>query len=382
MLLLLPLLAACNQYDMFRVAGYQQESFTNKADVLFVVDNSGSMVEENEAMADNLDIFIEELAADAGSSTSDGLVDAVDNYIEFAARRTTFIDFHIGVTSTDVQTHYGGLFGANEVIEFGEADVVGDFEAAVDEAAVISGSGNEEGLEAVFMAMCRAQPEILDEDGNRLMPPDVCFEETNQFVEDDISSNDGLLREGGVFIPVIVSDEGDVSRRKEADGDDIPDEYENVYRLFSQRMGWAVIGPTPGSCEGNPPVTVPEWTADRYRYFVEDSNGIWIDVNQGEPGCEVADFGSALQAIGELINRLLEEFPLQEIPDPATILVFVDGKHVDAADVDENGSYGDGWSYNADDNTVRFHGAAIPDFNAEVRIYYLPISGMPRDLPF
>jgi hypothetical protein len=369
---LVPLLVGCNSYDLFRVTGFQQEAFTNDADVLFVVDNSGSMIEENEALGDNFEVFITELAADQGTATSDGLVDAVDNYIEFAARRTTFIDFHIGVTSTDAGATYGGLFGSNPVIEFGEPDVVEAFQDAADEANQIGGSGNEEGLEAVFMAMCRAVAE----------PPAPCFEEVNQFTEEDILSNDQLLRNNSAFIPVIVSDEGDVSRRKDGDGDDFPEEYDQLYRLFGHRMAWAVIGPTPGECQGDPPVLVPDWTADRYRFFVDETDGIWVDIAQVDEGCAMTDFAAALQEIGELVNRLLESFPLQAVPDPDTILVFVDGKEVQRAAGDGQGGFTDGWSYDADDNAVRFHGTAVPDYNAKVRIYYLPISGMPRDLPF
>ena len=70
---LLLLLAGCNHYDLFRVAGYQQEDFTNNADIVFVIDNSGSMAQENAALIDNLDVFIQQLAGSGGSSSSAGL---------------------------------------------------------------------------------------------------------------------------------------------------------------------------------------------------------------------------------------------------------------------------------------------------------------------
>lgn len=370
---LLLLLAGCNQYDLFRVAGYQQESFTNNADILFIVDNSGSMQEENQALIDNLGVFIEELAATTGASSSNGLPDAVDNYIEFSARRTRFINFRIGVSSTDVGEHRGALFGPDPVVAFGEDNVVDNFEAAVSEAAVLGGSGNEEGLEAVFMAMCRAVEN----------PPEPCWDPIDEFTEDDVLTNEGLLREHSAFIPVIVSDEGDVSRRRDSGlsgVDDTPDEYESLYRLFGKRMGWAVIGPEPGVCEGSTPV--PAWTAHRYEYFVEDTDGIWVPISTGEPECGVTDFAAALRQIGELINRLLDTFPLQAVPDPDTILVYVDGKEVDKAEPDGEGGWTSGWSYDPDENAVTFHGSAVPGFDANVGIYYLPVSGEPRDLPF
>jgi len=371
--LLLPLLPACAGADNFRVAGYQQDEFTNNADILFVIDNSSSMGEENQALIDNLGVFIEELSA-SGASGSDGLVDAVDNYIEFSSQGTRFINFNIGVTSTDVAASYGALTGADPLVTFGEDDVVATFQANVEEAATLSGSGNEEGLEAVFMAMCRAVEN----------PPEPCFDEIDQFTEADILSNEGLIRERGALIPVIVSDEGDVSRRRDSQlegaPDDQPDEYEALYALFGKRMGWAVIGPTPGVCEGATPV--PEWTADRYEYMVERTDGIWVDINTGAPDCGVTDFADALEQIGELVNRLLDSFPLQAVPDPDTIRVFVEGRVVERATGDGLGGWTNGWSYDATANAIVFHGSAVPGYGAQVEIYYLPVSGEPRDLPF
>ena len=368
-LLVLTLATGCAP-EMFRVTGFAQERFTNKADVLFVIDNSLSMVEENDALQAEFGVFVEQLAGAQGDATSEGLADAVDNYIDFAARRTTFIDFHLGVTTTDVAATYGGLYGDNPVIEFGEPDPVEDFRASVDDAVGLGGAGNEEGLEAVFMALCRGVAE----------PPEPCFDEQNQFTQEDVGSNGELFREGAAFIPVIVTDEGDVSRRKdEVAGDDVPDEYDALFQLFDQRITWAVIGPQEGVCNGTTPV--PQWAIDRYAYFVDQTDGLWVDISAGEPDCEVTDFSVALQQLGDLINRLSTIFPLQVIPDPATIVVFVDGKLVDQAEPDGE-DFGDGWSYDPGGNAVRFHGDAVPDFNSEVRIYYLPISGNPRDLPF
>ena len=371
---LLLLLTGCKHDDLFRVAGYEQDEFTNNADILFVIDNSGSMVEENQALIDNLGVFIDQLASDTGTSSSDGLVDAVGNYIEFSGRGTRFVNFNIGVTSTDVEAHYGALFGSDPLVTFGDEDVVTAFTEAVSAAATTAGSGNEEGLEAVFMAMCRAVEE----------PPEPCYDEIDQFTEADELSNEGLIRERGALIPIIVSDEGDVSRRRDSQlegaPDDEPDEYDALFSLFGKRMGWAVIGPTPGVCEGATPV--PDWTADRYHWLVDRTDGFWVDINTGAPECDVTDFADALEEIGELINRLLDSFPLQAVPDPDTIRVFVDGRLVDRATGDGAGGWGSGWSYDPDSNSIVFHGNAIPGYGAEVAIYYLPVSGEPRDLPF
>ncbi len=44
--------------------------------------------------------------------------------------------------------------------------------------------------------------------------------------------------------------------------------------------------------------------------------------------------------------------------------------------------FGDGWTYETGENSVYFHGTTVPDYNADVRIYYRPVSDLPRSLPF
>ena len=45
------MLAGCNQYDIFLLSGYEQSTFSNDADIVFVIDNSSSMTDEAEALA-------------------------------------------------------------------------------------------------------------------------------------------------------------------------------------------------------------------------------------------------------------------------------------------------------------------------------------------
>ena len=122
-------LSACTQDSLFRVTGFQQETFSNDADILFVLDNSSSMAQESGELAVNFGTFIETLAGpDGGNASSDGLADAVDNYIEFASRRTGFIDYRIGIVTTD-PADVGAL--RSELVEFGESDVTGRFQRAI-----------------------------------------------------------------------------------------------------------------------------------------------------------------------------------------------------------------------------------------------------------
>jgi len=100
-----------------------------------------------------------------------------------------------------------------------------------------------------------------------------------------------------------------------------------------------------------------------------------------------AKFDELVGAGGLLGQELNDEIGGTFDPKPIdTIEVFVNGDEVPLAveTVNDDGTstFSDGWTYNAADNAVQFHGAAIPDYNAEVWIYYLPLIGMPRELPF
>jgi hypothetical protein len=120
---------------------------------------------------------------------------------------------------------------------------------------------------------------------------------------------------------------------------------------------------------------------------VDDTGGRFYPIaEESGADCVVTDFAAALEELGQLLSSLLEQFVLRGVPDVDTITVFVEGKEVVRASetVDDDGSitYGSGWSFVAETNAVKFHGDAVPDYNAPVRIYYLPLEGMPRELPF
>ncbi len=411
--------AGCNQYELFRVAGYSQTSFNNDADVLFVVDNSSSMQDESQALAVNFDSFIRKLTdPGSGAATKDGLADAVDNYISYAQNREIIVDYQLGITTTDVAGTFGALYGPTPIItDETEGDIASAFNKNLlcsatcfldenllaDDAtyecadppppsgAEISsqyldcvcgagawenqcGAGTEEHLEAVFMAMCRSVED----------PPEDCFE-NNQFDETHVGSNAGMMREGSTLIPILVTDEGDTSRRM-TQGDAEPDEYAKLYDRFEHRMTWAVIGPNTETCNGGGATT---WGVQRLRWMVDDTNGRWFEIAEpdGSGDCQVSDFAAAMEELGTLLNSLLKAFVLQSVPDVETIVVFVDGEPivqaVESADEDSGQvSYTDGWTYLAAENAIEFHGSAVPDYNADVRIYYRPLEGMPRELPF
>ncbi|MEQ1569777.1 MAG: hypothetical protein ABMA64_29345 [Myxococcota bacterium] len=419
-------LTGCNRYDLFRVTGYQQLSFSNRADVLFVIDNSDSMLPQSKSLAENFTTFITGIDATETELSYNGLPDAVGNFVQYVENRSAFLDYQFGITTTDVETDQGELLGPS--VRRGDVDVPNQFisqlaceatcfndsnvlptdpgYACGDPITFLSeefmtcacggsawegncGSAQEEGLEAVYTAMCRAVPN----------PPVECFADILQEVPGDdpneypsllknpadVGTNEGLIRENSQFIPVIVSDEGDSSRR-ETDSDSIPLHYPNLFTQFGTRMTWVLIGNTLESnghvrCPG----TASDWGVTRYHYFTHITDGEVIDI--WDDNCDPRDFDEALSQLSDLLVNLLTSFQLQSVPVPGTVIVLVDGRQVIEAEVTGQDQFGfdefsDGWTYRGSDNSVVFHGAAIPDYNANVEVYYQPVDGMPRELPF
>jgi hypothetical protein len=432
------LLMGCNQYEMFRLAGHTQESFSNRADILFIVDNSDSMTEEASALAVNFEEFALNLVEGDEEAGTDDLSDAVNDYIRFVGERTAFVNYQLAVTTTDVSATYGELYGPNGLVTRGDEDVPGRFvENLLCDATcfpsctqddIDAGTcdklpsgldhecgdpigeevtqsylectcdndwegncatlGQEEGLEAIFMALCRSVPH----------PPEECFDGINNFSDGDVMSNEGLLRDKATFMPIIISDEGDDSRRA-ANGSTDPGDpasalpageasYYDLFDKFHLRMSPVVIGPVYDRDAGqfDCPTGAANWGALRYDNFVRHYGGLYVDVTDPGNACKAADFSIALEQIGDLLKSLADSFPLQSVPDLDTVLVRVGHDFVEQAETnfDDIGVevYGDGWSYRSVDNAIVLHGSAVPDFNTEVEIYYQPIDGVPRELPF
>ena len=439
-------MTGCNHYEVFLGSGQEQASYSNVADVIFVVDNSGSMTDEAEALALNFSTFIDYLTDESeGSNRSEqDLSDAVTNYITYVSDRGRLLDYQLAITTTSIAGSQAGAAGAlvgnPDIIQKRDENVEKvfnksllcqatcwdpndpanpmpsdpDYECITDDPTVPEyasyefldcvcgnsswesgagcGGGDEEGLEAAFLTLCRAVPN----------PPSECFHEIySPLTDSDIESNAGLIRDDSTVIFVIVSDEGDGSRRMESqDGDPTP--YLDLLDKFNVRYRFAVVGP-PYKCttddEGRETCSLScnsggatTWGTERYQQAALSTEGFYNFISEEDAGgeCQPTRFSDHLEDLGDLLNALLTAFPLHSIPDIGTIQAFVDGNQVHPSAVTEvehvDGSttttYEGGWHYDSSLNAVVFHEPDIPDYHQSVRIYYRPLEGMPRTLPF
>lgn len=438
-------LGGCNGYEWFALAGYEQASFQNEADVVFIIDNSPSMMQEASALGTNFDIFIAQLAdPNAGGQVTETLSDAVDNYISYTSNRASVLDYQLGITTTTVAPSEGlstslepGEAGTlvGDVLSRGDSGVYEDFldtllcdtanwdetqlsqdnwdcdqEGTPDEISEDfldcicgdawrdnEGGGNEQPLEAALLVLCRSTPE----------PPEVCYHTfagtsdsdlENVFDESDVLSEPTMIRQDATTVFVVVTDEGDNSTQFLSTGDEDAAFYLSAYEQFPQNVRFAIIGPRfneelneASACamEGDDEVrdSVPFWSVNRLVQTARETGGFYADISEGSDSlgaaCSTADFAIYLEQLGQLLVNLVTAFELASIPDISTIRVFVD--KVEVAQSPESDSGDDpttGWTYEPSQNAVVFWGDSIPDYNQDVEIYYRPLEGKPRSLPF
>ena len=175
------------------------------ADVLFVVDCSGSMTEERERLVEAFADFIENLTEDDG-------------------------DFHIGVTSCDVENpaHSGHLLGTPAVLATDGPDALTDeqliqaFNDRIDDLGATCEGEQEAPLDAAYRAL--SEPLLS-------------------------GSNTGFLRDDAKLMIVFVSDEDDQSM---ATSDFYIDFFRSIKGMHNLHMleVYALAGDLPNGCEG------------------------------------------------------------------------------------------------------------------------------------
>jgi hypothetical protein len=238
------------------------------ADILLVVDDSGSMGDEQEELADSFDALV-----------------------EFIERAETH--YHIGVVTTDVDTGFDGggdvaglLRGDPHFITPDTPDAAAVFQDAI--RVGTQGSGFERGLEAARAAL---DPDRLD------------------------GSNEGFYRDEALLVLLFVSDEDDQSL-------DAVGTYLQHFRNLKGGDEGAVLAHgligldedswEPGPCGAGDPYEGGAVPAYRYFDFIEATGGIAAPVCDG-------GFDRILLEMGQATTRIRDRFPLSLAPVPQSV---------------------------------------------------------------
>lgn len=280
---------------------------TDQVDILFVVDDSRSMQQEQAALSDGFADFLSELE---GSTTN----------------------YQIGLVSTSMDPTDptpGKLVGDPPILTRA-TDTVALFQERV--MLGIEGSDQESGLDAAAEAVWR---------------------------------NPGFVRDGANLVVIFVTDEDDctddgalagmrpyecyVQRTK------LVPVHEMIERISSVKIAGetvrfgGILGPLDFSCDEAYPGT-------RYASAIYETGGTIGRI------CD-PDWTPVLRKLGVVALGILDQFTLSQPADAATIEVFVD----EVAVVEDPE---DGWTYDWQNTRITFHGDGVPERGSEIRVEY------------
>jgi len=316
-------LLACEDVR-FTPSGLQVDVFEQAplpvVDILWVVDNSGTMREERQQLGEKFDQFMSEL-------------------------EKVGADYHIGIVSTDTDdpTHSGRLQGSPKIIGNDTADPKATFIANVDLPE--TSNRNEKGLEAMRLAL---SDELLAGD------------------------NAGFLREQASLYVIVLSDEDDHSLG--------PTRYYARWLEHLKGKGEenrvslsALVGQAPSGCEG-------AQAGARYLEVQQLTGGLFYSICENDYGPVVKALG--IEAAGMRRKFVLSEVPLVDTlrvlvaaagaaacsapEDCSAGLVCAASSHC----AEELDSAGGRWVYEPGDNAVFFPGEYLPPAGSSIEVAY------------
>ncbi|OQW46101.1 MAG: hypothetical protein A4S09_16840 [Proteobacteria bacterium SG_bin7] len=310
---------------------HQNRSSINRVlDVLWVIDNSGSMETSQANLATNLDSFI------------DGFI-----------KRN--LSFKMAFTTSDA---YMSLFSGNWAdSNFRDGGAVNGHSGT---PIITNMTPN---IQDVFLK--NARPGVDGKGDERV------FQSIQQTLINP--NNKNFLRPESFFAVIIISDEDDFSWDGSTDispnysnpGLHPVSRYVNFLDTFTgsvpdnRRYNVSTISIMDTACLNilKPTTNPSQKIGLRYMELA--------DATAGHKGSLCANFAETLNKISGKLLELLTQFPLNRTPDLATIKVFVDAKEVPE-------SATDGWTYNSSQNSIYFHGNAVPAEGQSVVINYNP----------
>jgi hypothetical protein len=331
----------------------QDVAFNTKVDILWVMDNSGSMESSQSNVADNMQAFIQDFS-------------------------TKSLDYKMAVTTTDAW-----------MVQFGASDNCSKFREGIRTGANCSTVGGKTysgvpimlpstpNLETVFLTNVL----LTDDVGGFFGSGDErAFQSIMRTFEED--SNSGFLRPDSFLSIIIVSDEEDFSH----DGtnftqnlndstlytiDSVADYLDDLTdsTATNRRYNVNAMAVLDAACRTQ--LGMNTKVNQRYLQLVDKVNEAFsTEETKGKKTSLCGDFAEDLEDIAGGILSLASKFPLQRIPIPETIIVKVNG--VTIPNKDTNPLADGGWFYDSASNSIFFTSNYVPATGASISVVYDP----------
>lgn len=292
---------------------YQGSVANNKVDVLWVVDNSGSMLTKQQNLATSFDSFTQ-IFLDKG------------------------FDFRMAIVTTDTRAgpagQAGEFQGAPTVITNATPNFSNTFKTNV-----VVGSFGDPAAKALDAIQLALSPGLL------------------------ATTNTGFLRDGAHLAVVILSDADDNDSTASvaettAFLDTLkPKVFDVINRTYKPNYTVsAVVVDTSNPLNAACPLPFEDGV--KFKNLAAATEGSITSI------CE-ADFSAGLVNISKRIAEAITQIPLSRTPVPGTIRVTFNG-------VAQTEDATNGWTYESAGNKIVFHGTGIPVDNVSINVDYLP----------
>ncbi len=298
---------------------YQGSVANNKVDILWVIDNSGSMLTKQQNLSAGFNSFINVF-------------------------QTKGFDFRMAVVTTDTRATPVGQAGEFQAQAFGGAtytivtnstpNMADHFKANVEVGN--TGHANAKALDAINLSL-----------SSTLLA----------------GANANFLRSDAHLAVIVLSDADD--NDSTATTTDVmnylnslkPDRYDVLARTYKKNYTVSAVA-VDTSNPANTACAAPFENGLKFQSIVASTNGSLASI------CE-PNFSSGLNQISQRIAEAITEIPLSRVPQVSTLQILFNGVAVpnDATN---------GWTYSSSGNKIVFHGTWIPTDNTSISINYTP----------
>lgn len=315
---------------------YQGSTANNKVDILWVIDNSGSMYTKQEKLGVGFSNFISVFTTKnfdfhMAVATSDIRATPTGQAGEFQSLPYPYQ--HPTVAAKSIPANYVGANGPSiAILDNTTTDLANHFTAN----ARVGDTGN-------------ANATILD--GINLTLSSSLLS----------GANANFLRSDAHLAVIVVSDADDNDSTTTVAAVNTylnslkPDKFDVITRTYKKNYtvsAVVVTDPTDTNC------VAPFEEGLKFKSIASTTSGSLANI------CD-ANFATGLTTISQKIAEAITEIPLARVPDVGTISITFNGTAV-AQDATN------GWTYVSSGNKIQFHGTAIPTDNTAIAINYIP----------
>jgi hypothetical protein len=311
---------------------------SGKMDILWVIDNSGSMDSSQQAIIDNFQRFVEKFK-DKGFDFRMA-VTTTDSYKAlFAANNASYTGYDKFRDGNDVEKNYSGYFVIDPSVPDWESKILVNLKQG------IWGSGDERAFQSMKVALNSPL-------NTGFLRPDAFLSVIIVSDEDDFSWNGSGSKAGQYTYSGLHTVQSYVDFLDSITGATAANRSQkynvNSIAVLDETCRQALDSKITGRRIG--------------QRYIELSN-----LTGGIKGSLCDDFGTTLADISTKLIELATTFYLNRVPNPDSIVVIVNGAQVSSDPVN-------GYQYDATANSISFHGTAIPGPGAAISVAFDPLS--------